>query len=299
MNSRKMLRFTAMCLGAVMALALTAFASEIGYTTDAGLRLRAAATTDSEIYRMLDKSCKLEILETLDGWYKVKCSDGKEGYVSSTYVKLGEIAGEASVEEESRESAPAEKTRYGVVTGGTINIRSGAGTEFDKIAVLYSGKGVTILGEENGWYKISFGSTVGYIRSDFLKETDSLPASVGETVAANAMNFKGVRYSYGGSSPNGFDCSGFTMYLYGLCGYGLPHSATRQYDNVGTAVSKDSLQPGDLVFFSDSSHRIGHVGLYIGSGQFIHARSSTGRVTVDSLSTSYYVNHYVGAKRVA
>ena len=82
-------------------------------------------------------------------------------------------------------------------------------------------------------------------------------------------------------------------------GYSLPHSATAQYKNCGYAVAKSDLQPGDLVFFSDSSHAIGHVGIYIGNGQIIHARYSVGKITIDSLSASYYASRYVGAKRIA
>ena len=114
-----------------------------------------------------------------------------------------------------------------------------------------------------------------------------------------AMPFLGTRYRSGGASPNGFDCSGFTMYLYAQLGYSLPHSATAQYKNCGYAVAKSDLQPGDLVFFSDSSHAIGHVGIYIGGGQIIHARYSVGKITIDSLSASYYASRYVGAKRIA
>jgi len=114
-----------------------------------------------------------------------------------------------------------------------------------------------------------------------------------------AMPYLGTRYRSGGASPNGFDCSGFTMYLYAQLGYSLPHSATAQYRNCGYAVAKADLQPGDLVFFSDSSHAIGHVGIYIGNGQIIHARYSVGKVMIDSLSASYYASRYVGAKRIA
>lgn len=285
MTLRKTARFALMCLGAMAALVLSAAAAEVAHTTDAGLRLRAAASTDSEIYCQLEKNTELEICETLDGWYRVKCADGKEGFVCADYVALG---------------AAEEQPRRGVVVGGVINVRTGAGTEYKKITTLSAGKGVTILGEENGWYQISFDDTVGFICGDYLKETTGLTASsVGETVAASATGYLGVRYAYGGSSPSGFDCSGFTMYLYGLCGYSLPHSATKQYNTVGGYVSKEELLPGDLVFFSDSSHAIGHVGIYIGGGQFIHARNSTGRVTIDALSASYYTKHYVGAKRVA
>lgn len=198
------------------------------------------------------------------------------------------------------ETAVQETSKQGIITGGTINVRKGPGTEYDRITQVATGKVVTILGTENGWYHIQFGSTTGYVLGDYLREyVPGAASAVGEQIVQMAMQYMGVRYRSGGSSPNGFDCSGFTLYLYGQLGYSLPHSATSQYKNCGTYVAKADLQPGDLVFFSDSSHAIGHVGIYIGNGEIIHARYSVGCVTTNSLSMSYYVNRYVGAKRIA
>ena len=103
--------------------------------------------------------------------------------------------------------------------------------------------------------------------------------TVGAKIVSMAMSYLGTRYRSGGASPSGFDCSGFTMYLYAQLGYSLPHSATAQYRNCGYAVAKADLQPGN--------------------GQIIHARYSVGKVMIDSLSASYYASRYVGAKRIA
>lgn len=197
--------------------------------------------------------------------------------------------------EETAESIPQE--RSGIVHGGTINVRSGPGTDYERITQVVSGKKVTILADADGWYQVSFDGTNGYICADYLRESAGA-STVGAEIAALALSFLGTRYVSGGSAPGGFDCSGFTRYLYAQYGYSLTHSATAQYRNSGYAVSKSELQPGDLVFFSDSSHAIGHVALYIGDNQIIHARYSVGRVNIDSLSASYYVNRYVGAKRI-
>lgn len=97
-------------------------------------------------------------------------------------------------------------------------------------------------------------------------------------------------------SPRGFDCSGFMYYLYGQYGYSLWRGAGGQWNHNGTKVDKSDLQPGDLVFFSDSVDPIGHVGMYIGDNQFIHASSGKGCVVITSLSSSYYANHYTGRK---
>ena len=99
-------------------------------------------------------------------------------------------------------------------------------------------------------------------------------------------------YVWGGASPSGFDCSGFTMYVYAQVGVSLPHNAATQY-GMGVAVSRGDLQPGDLVFF----YGLGHVGLYIGGGSFIHAPHTGDVVKISSLSGSY-ASSYVGARRI-
>lgn len=249
-----------------------------------------------------------------NGWYKVSF-DGMSGYIRADFIELAaaEAAAEAPTEatlpetEETvvEETVPAEETTpaedetvYGVVVGGTINVRKGPGTDYGKITSVRSGKSVVILGEENGWYKLSFDDVTGYIRGDFIQKVSKEVSAVGAAVAAASWNYLGVPYVYGGSSPSGFDCSGFTLYLYKQHGISLPHGATAQYNNCGEYVAKENLQPGDLVFFSDSSHAIGHCAVYVGDDTIIHARSSVKSVVTNKLSSSYYSSHYVGAKRI-
>jgi len=111
-------------------------------------------------------------------------------------------------------------------------------------------------------------------------------------VVGIAMRYLGVPYVWGGASPSGFDCSGFTMYVYAQVGVSLPHNAAAQY-GMGVPVSRSDLQPGDLVFF----YGLGHVGLYIGGGSFIHAPHTGDVVKISSLSGGY-ASAYVGARRI-
>jgi cell wall-associated NlpC family hydrolase len=119
------------------------------------------------------------------------------------------------------------------------------------------------------------------------------PSQYGGAVGI-AMQYLGTPYVWGGASPGGFDCSGFVMYVYSQLGVSLPHNAAMQYNTVGSYVPRDQLEPGDLVFFDG----LGHVGMYIGGGQFIHAPHTGDVVKISSLGDSWYASTYVGAKRV-
>ena len=142
------------------------------------------------------------------------------------------------------------------------------------------------------------------IASQLRGQTFEAPASYGSVpdgaapparyggVVGIAMRYLGVPYRWGGASPSGFDCSGFTMYVYAQIGVSLPHYTGAQW-NMGSPVSRGDLQPGDLVFFNG----LGHMGIYVGGGNFIHA-PHTGDVVKISSMTGWYASTYVGARRL-
>ncbi|MBE8955725.1 MAG: C40 family peptidase [Quinella sp. 2Q5] len=115
-------------------------------------------------------------------------------------------------------------------------------------------------------------------------------------IISMSMDYLGVPYVFGGTSPYGFDCSGYVQYVFAKAGINLPRTADVQYE-VGTPVSTAELIPGDLVFFETYTYGASHVGIYVGDGNFIHASSSRG-VTVSSLGQAYYSSHYIGARRI-
>ncbi len=123
-------------------------------------------------------------------------------------------------------------------------------------------------------------------------QPEAAPAQYGGVVAT-AMQYLGIPYVYGGASPSGFDCSGFVMYVYAQAGVSLPHNAAAQY-SYGTPVSREKLQPGDLVFFDG----LGHNGISIGGDQFIHSPHTGDVVKISSLSDSWYASTWVGARRL-
>jgi cell wall-associated NlpC family hydrolase len=118
-------------------------------------------------------------------------------------------------------------------------------------------------------------------------------AALGYDAVAVAHHFLGLRYRYGGFSPrSGFDCSGLVMFVYGKLGIHLPHNAAAQFQ-IGLSVPRSRLRPGDLVFF----HHLGHVGIYVGGGKFIHSPQTGERVRVEPLA-GQWLRGYVGARRV-
>ncbi len=133
---------------------------------------------------------------------------------------------------------------------------------------------------------------------DTSYEEPDYDESSSSSIVDVALSYLGVPYVWGGTTPSGFDCSGYVQYVFRQCGYSISRTATPQYDD-GYAVSYSDLQPGDLVFFERTYNDTGitHVGIYIGGGDFVHAGS--GCVKISSLSESYYSSRYYGACRIA
>ena len=297
----KLLRTALLTAALSTVCVVTASAASVGVGTvnaDA-LRLREEASTEATILATAAKGDTVVVLEEAgDGWYKVDYQS-VEGYMSGEYL---DVATKADV-----------TIGYGLVQadGSTLNVRSGAGTDYDKVATLSDGAVVTIVGVDNGWYKITTsGGTTGYVSSDYMvtcKDSAgsrgdgtavAASSSLGQQVVDYAKQYLGTPYVYGGNGPNSFDCSGYTSYVYRHFGYTLNRTASGQLSN-GTSVSKSELQPGDLVFFRyNTSKAASHVGIYIGGGQFIHASTNTYTVKIDTLTSGHYANVYVGARRL-
>lgn len=293
----KAARIATLSLMTVLLLAVSAMAAEeemavaIGVTTGSSLRLRSDPSTSASVVTMLERDVAVAVLDdTLDDWYMVNYN-GNAGYVSADYLIIDQ--------ENDFDS-------YGRITGDGVNVRSGPSTDEDVLATLEQNDVVTVNGFEDGWYDVTckYG-TEGYIRSDFLVLTNSSSSSSSSDVVNFAKQFLGTRYSYGGASPSGFDCSGFTMYVYKQFGYSLPHTATGQWQSgYGTKIYNiGDLQPGDLVFFCDPSRSMGkacsHAGIYIGNGQHIHSSSSRSKgVIISDLTSGYYNTYFVGGIRL-
>ena len=135
-------------------------------------------------------------------------------------------------------------------------------------------------------------SKLKYTKLKSLKGSDH----IGHQLVDSAYQYIGVPYVFGGNTPKGFDCSGFTKYVFSHNGIELPRMADEQY-RMGFRVRKNELIPGDLVFFTTYEPGVSHTGLYVGDGNFISATSSGG-IRIDSLKSGYWSERYIGAKRV-
>lgn len=284
-------------IGAVMTCLLTvsAFAtSDGGGTVNANsVNLRASAGTGSAIVKTVAKGSPVVVLNRESNeWYKIWV-DGAEGYMSTDYIEYKEWI-DASFGE-------------GTINGSTVRLRASASTDGAILGYYDSGTVMKVIGVSTEWYMVEYYGTIGYVHSDYMtlkNQSATAPVSTsastgGQAVVDTAMKYMGVPYVWAGTSPNGFDCSGLVYYCFKENGYSTNRTAASLYNN-GIAVDRSQLQVGDIICFYNGGYSyIGHVGIYIGNNQFIHASSSNGKVVIDSLSTNYYNNHYYGARRIA
>ena len=212
----------------------------------------------------------------------------------------------------------------------TINLREKPNTTSKVLKQVAINQKITVISSENEWYKVEVDGTTGYISKSLLSDTkqetsrsatterattqstnstkaeearevttsstntsEAANSSKGSDVISYAKQFLGCKYVYGGTTSKGFDCSGFTQFVYAHFGVNLNRTAAAQYSN-GTSVT--NLQAGDLVMFGKSG--INHVGIYIGGNTFIHAANPSRGVTTDTLASGYYKTNYVGARRI-
>lgn len=267
------------------------------------------------------------ITETINDWVCVQTKTTK-GWIYKEKLKSKEDKKEEKQTTEQNQVEEESKLKTLYICSESVNLRKEANTNSEVVTKLSLNTAVDVYAEENGWSKVKVNGKEGYISSSLLSEkkketsrsletprtktsenssentktsqeketTTTVPVSgKGATVVETAKKYIGCSYVYGASGPSSFDCSGFTSYVFKQHGISLNRTAAGQYSN-GVAVSRDQLQPGDLVMFGKSG--INHVGIYIGGGQIVHAANKSRGVTTDTINSGYYNNNYVGARRV-
>lgn len=265
---------------------------------------------------------------TVTGWItKTKVTEKTENNKENTNI----------TNEENRESSLTNNQK-GKVNVETANVRKEANSSSERIGFLDYNDIVNIIAIEGEWYKIDYENTVGYVskplitlendsnvtsrssvegRVEELKEEPevtiqtseeeantevvmSTSLNIGNEISNFAKQYLGTKYIVGGKNPEvGFDCSGFTRYVYSNFGYNLGTTSTSQKDS-GTAVSRENMQIGDLIiFYNEEKSNVGHTGIYIGDGNFIHSANPERGVVIDNLNTNtYYNERFISARRI-
>ena len=239
--------------------------------------VRNGARTDAARVTMVEYGRIASVADRIGDWYKLKFGGGTVGWVRGDLLKAVSTELIARAEENSGVRVIRRRT-----ADTQVARRSNDDTPRQRMT--------------HATTRTHRSSSSG---NDNLGSTVALSDSDREGVIGTAMSRLGTRYRWGGTTPAGFDCSGFTGYVYSRNGKSLPRTASEQSKH-GQAVSRDSLKKGDLVFFKTTrSDRVSHVGIYVGDGKFVHASSGGGRVRVNNLSDDYYSKRFAGARRVA
>lgn len=309
---------------------------QLGYveTTQGSVVLYSAPSEDAEVIGELSACDQVEILESTEGYYKVTAENGEGYIVSECVTEKKEEAEYAAMQYDHYKKAKVLSFANGVNVRAEASKESNAITQLDDETdiVVISGEGdyikiaygsaydtgyiintaVDFTGE---WVEKTHVAEVQQKAAEEreaeeqarrraailgLPETSVSPKPVsstgGQAIVDTAMQYLGVPYVWGGTSPYGFDCSGLVQYVCRANGIRVNRVAADQRNN-GYYVSRDSLLPGDLVFFANSGG-IHHVGIYVGNGNMIHAPQTGDVVKVSSIETPYRINQYAGAVRV-
>ena len=249
------------------------------------LNIRAEAGEDAKIVGKLPAEAGCEILDTKDGWYRIR-SGKVSGYVRGDYIITGDQA---------REMAEKLKKTMATVNTLTVYIREKPNTDCTILTIVTTDEELEVVEEGDEWIEIKLDDENGFVNAQYVNLSEELKKAMPYTEAERsaevpdtkyslvqkALSYVGGRYVWGGTSlTNGVDCSGFTMQIMAQYGVYLPHSSRGQA-GYGRSVSTSELQPGDLIFYGSGSS-ISHVAIYIGNGQIVHASNSRDGIKVSN-----------------
>ena len=306
---------------------------------------RITPLINGRIIEKLKKGAEVTIINELNGWVYIQtditsCWIRKDEISTKTSnnsskddSKKEDEKTESEKKDDNKETEFEKKIMY--VKEEYVNIRKEPSTESELVMTVERNTEIDVIGETGDWYKVETSQGEAYISKELLtdkkvtvtnrgnvdrtkeekeaeatKTSTSNSSNLGKDIVSYAKKFLGVPYVYGGASSSGFDCSGFTMYVFNHFGISMRHGAQAQ-SKLGKKISVDksskssmikNLKAGDLVFFLDyeTMDEIGHCGIYIGDGNFIHASSGSGYcVKINSLLPGeYYNTRYCAARRV-
>lgn len=298
-----------------------------GKVTANVLNVRSGVGTQHSIVGKLQKNTVVDVLDSSNGWYKVKLSNGQEGWCSGDYIQSVENAIITTPDVVVSSQDTVIKTQSDVlsnvkgrVTASALNVRSGIGTQHSVVGKLLNDTVVDLLEKSDGWYKVKLsngvegwcsGAYIQVLELDACKpptidgSSEAMSVSKKQDAILNvAMAQLNKPYVWGAEGPNSFDCSGFTQYVFkNAIGVNIPRVSSDQA-RFGEKIEKGSFQVGDLIYLDTSGEFDGvvsHVGIYIGNGEMIHASGSKTNpryVMISKIDSGWYKDRVMGARRL-
>ncbi|HDR4510593.1 enterotoxin EntFM [Bacillus cereus group sp. MYBK226-2] len=284
------------------------------YTVNvSSLNVRTGPSTSHTVLGSVNKGKTVQVVGEVQDWFKINFNGGT-GYVSKDFVTKGGSAVSNQTQQPTTNNNTTTVQTGGsyVVNTGALKVRTGPATYNAVIGGVTNGTVLNVTGAENGWYKINHNGRAGYVSADFVKfvkggvnnVTNNVqqpvkdvqkPTTGGNTssIADFARSLNGSPYRTAGTTPAGFDCSGFIHYVLNQTGHKGARQTVAGYWSSKTKTSNP--QPGDLVYFQNT-YKSGpsHMGVYLGNGQFISAETDATGVRISSVSNSYWSKHLLG-----
>ncbi|MFL0489775.1 peptidase P60 [Bacillus sp. AFS054943] len=289
------------------------------YTVNvSSLNVRTGPSTSHTVLGSVNKGKTVQVVGEVQDWFKINFNGGT-GYVSKDFVTKGGSAVSNQTQQPTTNNNTTVQTGGSyVVNTGALKVRTGPATYNAVIGGVTNGTVLNVTGAENGWYKINHNGRTGYVSADFVKfvkggvnnvvtggnqgsnqgsnQVQKPTAPTGgdtSSIAGFARSLNGSPYRTAGTTPAGFDCSGFIHYVLNQTGHTGARQTVAGYWSSKTKTSNP--QPGDLVYFQNT-YKSGpsHMGVYLGNGQFISAETDATGVRISSVNNSYWSKHLLG-----
>lgn len=303
--------------------------------TASNLKVYVVPSVTASIVNNIETGKTITINKELNDWVNITF-ENKNGWVRKSLIENATVAEKPeepkqekpTQAEEPKQNETTFETKKGYINADmSVNVRKSASASATVLTTLNPNTEVTVVGEENDFYKIEYKEYKGYVAKRLISDTQikvtsrssasriesepettqeekqtnnvTVNQTAGEKIANYAKKYIGYNYVSGGTTPSGgFDCSGFVYYIYNSCGYSLSRLCSVQA-KTGTEITRDNLLPGDLIFFNNGSNgSIGHVAVYVGNGTIVHAANTRRGVTTDTINSGYYKTYYYSARRV-